>query len=113
VARIIRIAQSLLPPATVLACTGITLYFSNSSWLHGRIHSLHKDDFTLQRSLNGVWLAETLLPQLLIFSLLLFYLLTRRLTGHHRWQWQRNFCLVTILTSITLVLRLWQCPFCP
>lgn len=108
-----KIVQSLLPPAAVLVCLAFTFCLSTSFWLHERIHFLHKDAFTVELCQNGLWLATTLLPKLLVISLLLFWLLTKQLSDANRWRWQRNYCLVAALVTITLTLRLWQCPLAP
>jgi hypothetical protein len=100
----------MLPVATALVCMILTFCFSESYWLQERIHGLHTDPFTVQRSLDGLRLAETLLPKILAVSLLVFLFGQRNLAVENRWQWQRNYCLGAVLFSTSLVLRLWQCP---
>lgn len=109
-AKLIRIVQSLLPLATVIVCVLLIFCFSDSLWLHDRIGQLHKDTFTVQLSLKELVLAISLVPKLLAASLVIFLLAKRHIAADHHWQWQRNYCLVAMLASLCLVLRLWQCP---
>jgi hypothetical protein len=99
-----------MPLSTVLCCIAFTLFISDSFWLQDRIHSLHNDAFALKRSLDGVWLAKILLPILLAVSLLFFSFLKTHFAGINREQWERTYCLVTVLAAISLALRFWQCP---
>jgi len=107
---ILKTARLLMPFVTVLCCMGFAFSYTNSYWLQERIYSLHHDPFTIQRSLDGLNLANTILPTILGLSLILFLLSRTYITAESRWTWQRNYCLVAILFTVSLALRLWQCP---
>jgi hypothetical protein len=105
-----RIVQALLPAASVLVCIVLTLFTSDASRWQQCIHSIHKDAFTIGLSFHGLWLARVVVPLVLLISLPTYLFLQRRWAGY-RWRiWHSNYCLLTILVTITLVLRFWQCP---
>jgi hypothetical protein len=107
----IKTLRTALPFITVIFCILCTLANSSSYALQERIYSLHHDPFTIERSLNGLRLASTLIPAVLALSLLLQLSLVKTyVAAEWRWQWQRNYCLVALLFTISLSLRLWQCP---
>ena len=100
----------MLPLVAVLASVVFCYVFSISVWLDERIHVLHQDAFTIKYSENGLLLAETLLPNLLVLSLLLFLFFKKQIEQDKRWPAVRYYCLAVSLATISLALRLWQCP---
>jgi hypothetical protein len=110
VARIMRTVQPLLPLATVFVC--LVLSFGLGDWLKMQdlVNSIHRDAFTLDRSAHALWLTKRLVPLLLAISLPIFVLFKRRFAGHRKWQWNSSYCFAVVLVTVSLVLRLWQCP---
>ena len=105
-----KLFQTVVSITVVLICMALTIAFSDSDFILQRIHEIHQDVFTLERSQQALWWTERLVPALLAIALALFLFFKKHFAGLRSRIWTRNFCLIIILATITLVLRMWQCP---
>jgi hypothetical protein len=109
-ARLIRLGQESLPFVTVLVCLALTFSMSDSPQMQNRIHYLHNDPFTIDLSERMLASSKTIMFILLTGSLPIFLILKKRFAGHHQFNWERNYSIVTAIAGASLLLRLWQCP---
>jgi len=106
----VRAIRFLLPLSTVVVCLAFVFFLTDSSWLLQVIHAMHRDEFSLHRAQDALYLTKLVLFRLLSLSCIVFFVFKRRLGASWKARWDQSFSLAICLVTVSLTLRLWQCP---
>lgn len=106
-----------LPGLSILALVMLSLLTINSAWIQGKILDIHKDPFTIERSMNALATARIVIP-LGLAAALLAYLAGRRFLCEAAQaklaiapqRLDQFFSALALVSTLCALFRLLQCP---